>query len=135
MQTPLAERCSIVDTLVMARDRHPGQRNNLDALCQRYAVDNSGRELHGALLDAEILAEVYLVMTGGQTTLQLGAEEGDAGASQPGALREPKRLEAARPALRIIEPTAEELRAHEAMLDAMAASGNPPLWRQASTDG
>lgn len=61
--------CQILDTLAMARDKHPGQRNSLDALCKRYDIDNSNRQLHGALLDAEILALVYLAMTGGQTTL------------------------------------------------------------------
>ena len=66
--------CGVIDTLVMARHKHPGQRNNLDALCQRYEIDNSSRSLHGALLDAEILAEVYLAMTGGQATLSLSAE-------------------------------------------------------------
>lgn len=66
--------CSVLDTLLMARNKHPGQKNSLDALCKRYAVDNSQRTLHGALLDAEILADVYLLMTGGQTTL-LGESE------------------------------------------------------------
>ena len=73
----LEEYCSIVDTLAMARKKHPGQRNSLDALCKRYEVDNSQRELHGALLDAEILADVYLLMTGGQTFFQLGTEENE----------------------------------------------------------
>ncbi len=63
--------CTVLDTLVMARQKHPGQKNNLDALCRRYEIDNSQRSLHGALLDARILADVYLVMTGGQTTLSL----------------------------------------------------------------
>ena len=67
----IEDLCTITDTLVMARAKHPGQRNSLDALCQRYLVDNSQRDLHGALLDAEILADVYLAMTGGQTALQL----------------------------------------------------------------
>jgi len=67
--------CSVLDTLVMARQKHPGQKNNLDALCRRYEIDNSKRTLHGALLDSEILAEVYLLMTGGQTALTLEAEE------------------------------------------------------------
>ncbi len=70
-RSDIAEHCGVLDTLMLARERHPGQRNNLDALCKRYGVDNSGRELHGALLDAEILAEVYLAMTGGQTNLSL----------------------------------------------------------------
>ena len=65
------EICGVLDTLVLARDMHPGQKNNLDALCKRYGIDNSHRELHGALLDAEILADVYLMMTGGQTDLNL----------------------------------------------------------------
>jgi DNA polymerase-3 subunit epsilon len=71
----LEDYCSVVDTLTMARKKHPGQRNSLDALCKRYEVDNSQRDLHGALLDAEILADVYLLMTGGQTSFQLGTEE------------------------------------------------------------
>jgi DNA polymerase III subunit epsilon len=67
--------CSVIDTLVMARQKHPGQKNNLDALCKRYGVDNSQRDLHGALLDAEILADVYLLMTGGQRTLSLSSTD------------------------------------------------------------
>ena len=66
---PLQHYCSIFDTLTLAREKHPGQRNSLDALCKRYDIDNSNRTLHGALLDAEILAFVYLAMTGGQTNL------------------------------------------------------------------
>ena len=65
----LEEYCSILDTLVLAREKHPGQRNSLDALCKRYDIDNSNRQVHGALLDAEILAYVYLGMTGGQGSL------------------------------------------------------------------
>ena len=67
----LQDICEVTDSLELARQMHPGQRNSLDALCRRYGVDNSGRDLHGALLDAEILADVYLAMTGGQTTLTL----------------------------------------------------------------
>ncbi|WP_275287694.1 DNA polymerase III subunit epsilon [Halomonas elongata] len=74
---PVAEHCRILDTLRLARDKHPGQRNNLDALCKRYDVQNGHRVLHGALLDAEILADVYLAMTGGQTALSLDASAGD----------------------------------------------------------
>lgn len=70
------EICTVLDTLVLARSIHPGQRNSLDALCRRYGIDNSHRELHGALLDSEILAEVYLFMTGGQTNLVLDADDG-----------------------------------------------------------
>lgn len=67
--TPLKTYCTICDTLVLAREKHPGQRNSLDALCKRYEIDNTNRQLHGALLDAEILAAVYLAMTGGQASL------------------------------------------------------------------
>ena len=134
---PLNERCAVTDTLVMARSRHPGQRNNLDALCQRYGVDNSSRSLHGALLDAEILADVYLAMTGGQTDLALGGGE-DSGR---GVLRAsaPRRLPANRPGLLVIAPTVDEVAAHEAQLEAIAAAGTPPLWRleerSATVDG
>lgn len=124
---PLAQRCEITDTLIMARSRHPGQRNSLDALCQRYAVDNSSRDLHGALLDAEILADVYLTMTGGQTALALGGDDGDSqGRSRPrGLIRLPKD----RPRLPVVEPSESELAAHEAQLDSIAAAGIEPLWR------
>ncbi|MGJ3501084.1 DNA polymerase III subunit epsilon [Piscirickettsia salmonis] len=70
--------CSVIDSLALARRMHPGQKNNLDALCRRYDIDNSKRELHGALLDAGILTDVYLAMTGGQTSLSLGQESADA---------------------------------------------------------
>lgn len=79
-QKPLIEEIySVVDTLVMARKKHPGKRNSLDALCDRYFIDNSRRDKHGALLDAEILSEVYLVMTGGQESLLLDGDDSDAG--------------------------------------------------------
>jgi DNA polymerase-3 subunit epsilon len=124
--------CQVIDTLVMARAKHPGQRNSLDALCQRYAVDNSRRDLHGALLDAEILADVYLMMTGGQTTLQLSdADSGaEAGSSSTTTIR---RLPANRKRLRIIRPTVDEIAAHEAQLDVIAASsGGKVAWRDQS---
>ena len=124
----LEELCVITDTLVMARAKHPGQRNSLDALCQRYQVDNSQRDLHGALLDAEILADVYLAMTGGQTALQLS----DSGKDQHGQTRAEQiiRLPANREPLPVIKATAEELAAHEVQLRAIAAaSGGRVLWR------
>ena len=124
------QMCSIVDTLVMARGKHPGQRNSLDALCQRYDVDNSQRDLHGALLDAEILADVYLAMTGGQTALQLSdatANNGEGGSD----VQQIRRLPASRPALPIIQASVEDLAAHQAQLDAIAASsGGRVLWRE-----
>lgn len=126
---PIENRCSIIDTLVMARSKHPGQRNNLDALCQRYMVDNSQRDLHGALLDAEILADVYLLMTGGQTTFALGSGENNAsGISNPGEIR---RLPAGRKPLPVIRATEEELRAHEEYLKGLnEASGGQAVYRK-----
>jgi DNA polymerase-3 subunit epsilon len=122
--------CRVIDTLVMARGKHPGQRNNLDALCQRYDVDNSQRDLHGALLDAEILADVYLAMTGGQTALQLSESSGQ---DQDGAqvVEKIRRLDPERKILPVIRPGADELAAHEAQLEAIAgASGGKVLWRE-----
>ena len=119
--------CSITDTLVMAREMRPGQRNSLDALCSRYDIDNSHRSKHGALLDAEILADVYLAMTGGQKALSLEAEEAsnDSG-SETGIRRLPKD----RPSLKVLSVNAEEAALHEARLDAIAkACGETPLWR------
>ena len=126
----MLELCSVVDTLVMARAKHPGQRNNLDALCQRYDVDNSQRDLHGALLDAEILADVYLAMTGGQTTFQLSDATANSGDGGPGS-QQIRRLAADRPALPVLRASAGEQAAHEAQLDAIAASsGGKVLWRE-----
>lgn len=85
MPGDIRNHCDVLDTLVLARKMHPGQRNSLDALCKRYEVDNSRRELHGALLDAQILADVYLAMTGGQASLSLeGQQPGADTASQLG---------------------------------------------------
>jgi DNA polymerase-3 subunit epsilon len=122
--------CRVIDTLVMARGKHPGQRNNLDALCQRYHVDNSQRDLHGALLDAEILADVYLAMTGGQTSLTLSDAQASEAAGQGTAERISK-LSPGRASLPIIKASEEELEAHRAQLDAIAAnSGGKVLWRE-----
>lgn len=116
---PVGTYCKITDSLQLARSKHPGQRNNLDALCQRYAVDNSNRTLHGALLDAEILADVYLLMTGGQTSLGLSAEEGGAGVG-PASNSAIRRLASDRPKLRVIKPSDDEIVSHEARLDVLA---------------
>ncbi len=119
------ECCSVLDTLAMARDLHPGQRNSLDALCKRYSVDNSQRSLHGALLDAEILADVYLAMTGGQATLDLSVDR-IARRTQVASWRE-----GARPPLRIVRANADELAAHAERLDALdSASDGRCLWKQ-----
>ena len=127
--------CAVIDTLVMARAKHPGQRNNLDALCQRYDVDNSQRDLHGALLDAEILADVYLAMTGGQTTFQLSDASANSGDGGPGS-QQIRRLATGRAALPVIAATPAERSAHEAQLDAIAASsGGRVLWRELAERG
>jgi DNA polymerase III subunit epsilon len=126
-------RCRVLDSLALAREMHPGQRNSLDALCKRYEVDNSRRELHGALLDAQLLAEVYLAMTGGQGALELGQASGARSGGTGG--RAAERL--ARPAipLKVIAATPQEHAAHEAFLDLIAqrASGQC-LWRAVDSD-
>lgn len=125
----LEKICTITDTLAMARKKHPGQRNSLDALCRRYEIDNSQRQLHGALLDSEILADVYLVMTGGQGALSFGgsSDEGD-GLSGAGAIRH---LATDRKPLTIVRATESECQAHELRLDALdKASGQRCVWRQ-----
>ena len=129
----IADVCGIVDTLVMARGKHPGQRNNLDALCQRYMVDNSQRDLHGALLDAEILADVYLAMTGGQTVFQL-SDNAPGDGTPKGSTDGIRRLPDDRPPLAIVTASDEELAAHEAQLDAIAeaAADGRVLWRELS---
>lgn len=122
----LEDCCTVFDTLVLARELNPGQRNSLDALCKRYQVDNSQRQLHGALLDAEILAEVYLAMTGGQALLAL--DEGDLAAA--GGVQE-RCLNPERPPLLRVQPTAAEAQAHGRRLDAIdKASGGKCLWRR-----
>ena len=122
---PLESYCRILDTLELARRLHPGQKNNLDALCKRYNVDNGHRELHGALLDAEILADVYLAMTGGQVTLCLD----DVSEKQAVYKHEVKRLPAQRQALKIIIATSEENDAHIARLtEIKKASGGICVW-------
>lgn len=120
----VAEYCpSVVDTLKLAKELHPGQKNNLDALCKRYLVDNSGRTLHGALLDAELLAEVYLAMTRGQESLAIELDEATPMAGQEEAW-------STRPTLVILAATGEELAAHAAQVESIdKASQNACLWR------
>jgi DNA polymerase III subunit epsilon len=127
-RSDISSYCSVLDTLAMARERHPGQRNSLDALCKRYDVDNSNRELHGALLDSEILADVYLAMTGGQTTLSLaGNSDGEGGAERPSEVR---RIVNRTPG-RVIVASETELADHAARLAVIAKSaGAPALWTQ-----
>ena len=124
--------CGVLDTLVMAREMHPGQKNSLDALCARYEVDNSSRELHGALLDAEILLDVYLAMTGGQTRLSLDEEE----KKQGSALESNYKLSSDREAIKVIQPSQAELEAHLQRLDNIeSVSGKPSLWRAMQEPG
>ena len=126
----LEKYCEVIDSLALARHKHPGQRNTLDALCKRYGIDNSGRVLHGALLDAEILADVYLAMTGGQSSLAFAGEGDQAdGDWQSGSVIH--RLAAGRASTRVIRANAEELAAHQACLAAIEkASGKPSLWAE-----
>jgi DNA polymerase III subunit epsilon len=124
----LEERCTIFDTLVMARRLHPGQKNNLDALCKRYAIDNSHRTLHGALLDAEILADLYLTMTGGQIALDLAQEGGMASDRRSDGGVQPVQRQGRLP---VIRANAEEQELHQQRLAALdKAAGKPCLWRQ-----
>jgi DNA polymerase-3 subunit epsilon len=121
--------CTILDTLPMARDMHPGQRNSLDALCKRYYIDNSQREKHGALLDSEILADVYLAMTGGQVGLSLGGS--DASGVQVHN-EEIRRLDTRREPLKIQKATDAEIRAHMEYLEQLnkSSEGNC-VWTRA----
>ncbi len=119
---PLANWCDgVTDTLALAKSLHPGQRNNLDALCKRYGVDNAARTLHGALLDCELLAAVYLALTRGQESLSIGLE-----ARSPQADRSPAR---SRPKPLLLQASSEELAAHASLLEAIAKeSKGACLW-------
>ena len=120
--------CKITDSLMVTRKLFPGKRNSLDALCDRYQIDNSKRTLHGALLDAEILADVYLAMTGGQTSLAFAMESENQQVSVES--ESVQRIERQASSLPIIYANAEELTAHEARLDLIAKKGGSCLWRQ-----
>ena len=110
--------CKVTDTLAMAKKIFPGKRNNLDVLCERYGIDNSHRTLHGALLDAEILADVYLLMTGGQTSLEFNANKSD------GDTEGIRRVEG-RKALKVLRATADEVEAHQKRLELV----NDSIWQ------
>jgi DNA polymerase-3 subunit epsilon len=127
----VGDHCKVLDTLALARRMHPGQRNSLDALCRRYDIDNSQRELHGALLDAEILADVYLGMTGGQVSLSLDGLSGAQGGQQAAI----QRLAADREPLRVIRADADEIRAHTERLDAIEkACADTSVWRRLESE-
>ena len=131
--SPIETYCGVLDTLALARHKHPGQKNNLDALCKRYHVDNSQRDLHGALLDSEILADVYLLMTGGQTKLSFGGgdqsqEQGNAGAAE--AIRRVSRR-----SLKVIRASEEEEAAHRTKLERIEKVSGNCLWLQKAGEG
>lgn len=123
----LWDHCGVLDTLAMARQKYPGQRATLDALCKRLDVDNSARELHGALLDSEILADVYLAMTGGQTSLIL--DENDNGEGGSGGIRAHKKLTAVKD-LPVILAAQDELENHNYCLDLVDKKSDGALWRK-----
>lgn len=125
----ITDICTVLDTLPLARSKHPGQKNNLDALARRYGADSRDRTYHGALLDAEILADVYLAMTGGQVGLALGQEEAEEGGGRRSeGLR---RVAAGRLPLPVIRADAEELQRHEDRLVILdKAAGGACLWRR-----
>ncbi len=123
LQRPAIEQhcLAVVDTLHLAKELHPGKRNNLDALCERYGVDNSKRTLHGALLDAELLAEVYLAMTRGQESLMI-----EMAAPTPSAVQAETRV---RRSLIVVRATAEEIALHAAQLERINQSSKGTcLW-------
>ena len=128
-QTPesIESICQVTDSLALARHKHPGQKNSLDALCRRYMVDNSQRQLHGALLDAEILADVFLLMTGGQTQLFDAANAREQGPDQQAAGVGLDLIDAS--GLQPVMASSEELAAHEAFIEVLAEkSGKAPIW-------
>ncbi|GAW85236.1 DNA polymerase III subunit epsilon [Bathymodiolus platifrons methanotrophic gill symbiont] len=121
----ISDICTVFDSLVYARKKHPGQRNSLDALCKRYGIDNSHRDLHGALLDSEILSDVYLLMTGGQLSM---LEEDDAsGAGQEQVIQ---RLSSDRLPLTVIQCSDDELVEHQKTLAMLEKSSGACLWNQ-----
>ena len=127
----VAMHCKVLDTLALARRMHPGQRNSLDALCKRYEIDNSQRELHGALLDAEILADVYLMMTGGQVSLSLDSRVDSQGKQRGGI----QRVAVDRQPLRIIRASESECQAHEQRMAAIEKTcGGDSVWRRLESD-
>ncbi|MFK2875624.1 DNA polymerase III subunit epsilon [Rhodanobacter hydrolyticus] len=123
----IGDRCSVLDTLAMARERYPGQRNSLDALCKRLGVDNSRRDLHGGLIDAQLLADVYLAMTSGQVAMDLAFEQPQE--SSTAAMVAAPLVLRGRP--RVLRASAEEVAMHEHRLDALDKSaGGASVWRK-----
>jgi DNA polymerase-3 subunit epsilon len=123
-QPVITEHSMVLDTLGLARQLHPGQRNSLDALCKRYEIDASKRDVHGALIDAELLAKAYLAMTGGQTALSLDEEAADLAAVFDETANQVRDDDLN---LVVIRASDEEAAAHEAILEKMGAEG-PVVW-------
>ena len=119
-QPAITDHATVLDTLGLARKLHPGQRNSLDALCKRYSVDASRREVHGALIDSELLAKVYLAMTGGQAALSLDTEAGESARVESESMSEADRGSLK---LLVVPASDEELAAHESLLDRMQEEG------------
>ncbi len=119
--------CQVFDTLTYARKKHPGQRNSLDALCKRYGIDNSHRDLHGALLDAEILADVFLMMTGGQASL---LDENQSKTENIQVTAQPIRSITNRPKLKVIPSNDDEINAHQQRLEAIEKASGGCLWNK-----
>ncbi|MEC9376151.1 MAG: DNA polymerase III subunit epsilon [Pseudomonadota bacterium] len=130
-ESQLSSRSSVIDTLILARQIHPGQRNNLDALCKRYTIDNSSRDLHGALLDARLLADVYLAMTGGQANLSLDQED-DVADNQ--TANNFKKINRKGIDLVVTAPTEDDYKQHEQQLDLLdKESSDGAVWRRLNT--
>ena len=127
----IANSGQIVDTLALARNKHPGQRNNLDALCTRYMGDNSQRDLHGALLDAEILADVYLVMTGGQVNLNINDQSTSDKSTVSGASGV-RRISSERSHLKVIKASDAELASHNKKLETIKSVSGHCVWQDIS---
>ena len=129
--SPLEAKHEIIDTLTLARKKHPGQKNNLDALCRRYAVDNSSRSLHGALLDSEILADVYLLMTGGQVDMNIG-QEAQSEYDQNNISEKTKKIDKDRKPIKVVFASSEELISHEKNLQDIEDSSGICVWKENS---
>jgi len=125
----LQSSAMVMDTLILARQIHPGQRNSLDALCKRYGIDNSRRDLHGALLDSRLLAEVYLAMTGGQTALSLGDDQQNGAKKASG---ETRKIDRSGVDLVVVHATEAEIKEHDDYLDTIdKANSGKSIWRRA----
>ncbi len=122
LEQTIAATCRVQDTLLLARKLHPGQRNSLDALCKRYGVDHSNRDLHGALLDARILVDVYLAMSGGQAAFSLDAEPAAAGTAEVAA----RRFRRGAAVIPVIRANVEEQAAHQRALESIERAANRP---------